>query len=243
MNTAWAINELAEFVARAADHRETYDRDKGSPEANAKLDDVIGRMLIVEQIADRVWPEWRDSVNERKTNTHFTWEYGPLIRVAKQVTVLLERREELERNLGEAGPALSAVTMHPDVWEASKSLWRNGHFGEAVSAAAKSVNAGLQAKVGRRDASDTKLVSESFSLDAPKPGVPRLRLMHNDGSDTYKSMHEGAVAFGRGCFMGIRNVLAHEYGAPAEPPEDVALHYLAAFSVLARWIDDAQVER
>ena len=125
---------------------------------------------------------------------------------------------------------------------ASKSLWRNKHFGEAVTAAARSVNAALQAKVNRKDASESKLVSECFSLDAPKPGIPRLRLMPDDGSDTYKNLHAGALAFGQGCFKAIRNVLAHEYGPLAEPPEDEALHYLAAFSVLARWIDQATVE-
>jgi hypothetical protein len=196
-------------------------------------------MPIIEQIADRAWPEWRDHLPDRAS---MSWEYDPLLQIAKQVLQLLIRRDELERNLGEAGPALSAVTMHRDVWEASKSLWRNGHFGEAVSAAAKSVNAMLQAKVSRREISDAKLVSECFSLEPPKPGVPRLRLMPDDGSEVYRSLHAGALAYGQGCFKAIRNVLAHEYSQLAEPPEEEALHYLAAF-VLARWIEKATVQR
>jgi Protein of unknown function (Hypoth_ymh) len=67
--------------------------------------------------------------------------------------------------------------------------------------------------------------------------------MNNDGSETYRSLHAGAMAFGQGCFKAIRNVLAHEYGGLADPPEEEALHYLAAFSVLARWIEQATVER
>jgi hypothetical protein len=244
MNISWAIDELNEFIARAHDHTVSFERaGKGGykqPAIKAKKDDVAGRMPIVEQIADRAWPEWRSHRGEVSFAGH---EYDPLVDIAKKVLVMLQRKEELEQNLGESGPALEAATMHPNVWEASKSLWRNGHFAEAVSAAAKSVNAALQTKVGRRDAADASLVAESFSLDPSRPGRPRLRLMHNDGSDTYRSLHEGALAFGRGCFMGIRNVLAHEYGPTAEPPEDVALEYLAAFSVLARWIDDATVER
>jgi Protein of unknown function (Hypoth_ymh) len=171
------------------------------------------------------------------------WEYTPLLQIAKQVLVMLTRKDELEKNLGEAGPALSVATMHRDVWDASKSLWRNGHFGDAVDAAARSVNAALQAKVERRDISDAKLVAECFSLDPPKPDAPRLRMMDNDGSETYRSLHTGAMAFGQGCFKAIRNVLAHEYGGLADPPEEEALHYLAAFSVLARWIEQAAVER
>jgi hypothetical protein len=109
------------------------------------------------------------------------WQYTPLPQIAKQVLVMLARQEELEENLGEAGPALSVATMHRDVWDASKSLWRNGHFGDAVDAAARSINAALQAKVNRRDISDAKLVAECFSLDPPKPDAPRLRLMDDDG--------------------------------------------------------------
>jgi hypothetical protein len=67
--------------------------------------------------------------------------------------------------------------------------------------------------------------------------------MQDDGSDTFKNLHAGIAAFGQGCFKAIRNVLAHEYGQLAEPPQEEALHYLAAFSTLARWIEKAKVER
>ena len=42
--------------------------------------------------------------------------------------------------------------------------------------------------------------------------------------------------------MRIRDLLAHEHGPQAEPSENEALHYLAAFSILARWIDRATLE-
>jgi hypothetical protein len=245
MNTPWAIGELNYFILRCQKHKADYDqagieRAHRDPAITAVHDDIIGRMPIVEQIADQTWPGWRDRLHKP---VGLEWEYEPLAQIAKQVLQLLIRKDELERNLGETGPALSAVTMHRDVWEASKSLWRNGHFGEAVSAAGKSVNAMLQAKVSRREISDAKLVSECFSLEPPKPGIPRLRLMPDDGSEVYRSLHAGALAYGQGCFKAIRNVLAHEYGQLAEPPEEEALHYLAAFSVLARWIEKATVQR
>jgi uncharacterized protein (TIGR02391 family) len=244
MNTKWAISELEAFIARSREHHAKYERAGDAayrdPTIKAVHDDVVSRMPIVERIADRAWRAWKEHLPRRFGGG---WEYDALVQIAKQTLVLLERQEELEQNLGEAGPSLSATIMHPDVWDAAKSLWRNGHFGEAVLAAAKSVNAMLQAKVGRKDLSEAKLVNECFSLDPPKPGVPRLRLMQNDGSDTYTSLHTGALAFGQGCFKAIRNVIAHEYGELAEPPEDEALHYLAAFSILARWIGRATVER
>jgi uncharacterized protein Ymh len=244
MNIPWAMGELNIFISLCGQHRSTWDRDESAalhnPAVQATHDDIIGRMPIIEQIADRAWPEWPDHLPKQ---TGFGWEYDRLLQIAKQVLVMLTRKDELEKNLGETGPALSVATMHRDVWDASKSLWRNGHFGEAVDAAARSVNAALQAKVERRDLSDAKLVAECFSLEPPKPDSPRLRLMDDDGSDTYRSLHTGALAFGQGCFRAIRNVLAHEYGGLADPPEEEALHYLAAFSMLARWIEQATVER
>ena len=65
--------------------------------------------------------------------------------------------------------------------------------------------------------------------------------MAPDGSDTYKSVQRGAMALAEGTFAGIRNPLSHE--ADQELDEQVALEYLAALSVLARWVDESSVER
>ena len=53
-------------------------------------------------------------------------------------------------------------------------------------------------------------------------------------------MQRGARTFAEGVFAGIRNPLAHE--ADQEMPEQQALEYLAALSVLARWVDESTVE-
>ncbi|MFI8767403.1 TIGR02391 family protein [Streptomyces sp. NPDC053792] len=66
--------------------------------------------------------------------------------------------------------------------------------------------------------------------------------MADDGSDTFRSVHRGAAAFAEGCFAGIRHPNSHEAGLP-ELPEHEALEQLASFSVLARWVDQASVER
>lgn len=243
MNTTWAIAELQSFIAVCDRHTLAWDTAGGNALHNPAIKELhqqaIALIPLTTQIVDRAWPDWR---SRAQTHSKFGgWEYDELREVAMQSIVLLRRKEELESNLESSGPKLSANTMHPHVWNASKSLWESGHYGEAVVSASRSVNALLQAKVGRRDVSEAKLVAECFSLDDPKLGSPRLRLMANDTSDTYKNMHLGALAYGQGCFRAIRNVLAHEYGALAEPPEEEALHYLASFSVLARWVDRATV--
>ena len=78
-------------------------------------------------------------------------------------------------------------------------------------------------------------------MDPPKPGKSRLRRMTDDGSDTYKSVQRGAKAFAEGIYAGIRNPFNHE--DPKDIDEQVALEYLAALSVLARWVDESTVER
>ncbi|MEU3146435.1 MULTISPECIES: TIGR02391 family protein [unclassified Streptomyces] len=127
------------------------------------------------------------------------------------------------------------------MWDGARSLWRSGHFREAVTAAARKVNAETQNKVGCRDVSETALFQSVFSKDAAKSGQPRLRLMADDSSDTFRRVHRGAMSFAEGCFAGIRNPNSHEDGLP-ELPEHEALEQLAAFGVLARWVDSAAVD-
>ncbi len=64
--------------------------------------------------------------------------------------------------------------------------------------------------------------------------------MSDDGGKTFRSVQRGARMFAEGVFAGIRNPLAHE--AEQEMSEQQALEYLAALSVLARWVDDSTVE-
>ncbi|MFF8919054.1 TIGR02391 family protein [Streptomyces sp. NPDC015032] len=59
-------------------------------------------------------------------------------------------------------------------------------------------------------------------------------------SSLWRSQHEGAAAFARGVYVAIRNPIAHELGD--ELKEHEALEQLAAFSLLARWVDDSTVE-
>lgn len=67
-------------------------------------------------------------------------------------------------------------------------------------------------------------------------GFAYLRL---DRGDAWKNAHEGAGAFGRGCFMRIRNLYTHDQGQD----EQSDLEAMAALSLLARWIDAAHVDR
>jgi hypothetical protein len=152
-----------------------------------------------------------------------------------------ELGEEARRRMRPDSPDLIADQFHPWVWEAAAPLWYAGSRQEAVHAAARSVNARMQQKRGHHNKSDAALCHEFFSLDDPAPGRPRLRFGGYTRTDrTWRSRQQGAMEFGAGCFEGIRNPAAHEHGLILS--EQVALEQLAAFSLLARWIDECEVE-
>lgn len=153
--------------------------------------------------------------------------WPPTIRTIEQAIYALKEGTEVVRRIGPPpGPQLSATSLHPTVWDSATSLWRSNHRRQAVEAAAVAVNAALQDKLGRRDLSNTALVREAFSKEPPATGRPRLRLWPDDRSETYRNLHDGAREFGAGCFMALRNVIAHEPEDELAPQE--ALEQLAA---------------
>ncbi|MEU0700036.1 TIGR02391 family protein [Streptomyces bacillaris] len=234
-----ARGELANFLG-LTDLRPTGTLMSTIRKANHGTDSqIVASAQVVEQILDRVLPRWRTEVPDDRNKTVNRWCQHR--EAAQRADAVLLRDAEVRERLGDDAPQLSAAAMHRWVWEGARSLWGSGHFREAVTAAARKVNAETQNRVARRDVSETALFQSVFSKDAPKPGQPRLRLMADDGSDTFRSVHRGAMSFAEGCFAGIRNPNSHEDGLP-ELPEHEALEQLAAFSVLARWVDSAALD-
>lgn len=158
------------------------------------------------------------------------------------VKAALGRQAELSEKLGDDAPDMDAANLHSWAWENGRSYWNSGHYHQAVMQAAISINAETQAKLGRMDVSETALFNEAFSLSAPKQDAARLRLAANDGSKTYENLHRGARAFAAGLYTAIRNPGMHNPEEAAGGKEQLCLEQLAAFSLLARWIDHADVE-
>jgi uncharacterized protein (TIGR02391 family) len=151
---------------------------------------------------------------------------------------ILDDMDEWAANLAPEAPAMPADRFHPWVWDAARTFWESKHFRKAVDVAANAVNAHTQAKVGRTDVSDTDLMNQVFA-DKPKPRQTYLRLPTDQTDQTIKSRNRALRPFAEGCFAGIRNPAAHEHGPDWD--EQTALEYLAALSILARWIDECVV--
>lgn len=189
---------------------------------------------MVEQILDRVLRGWRESV---PLDPHNRWQQER--QAAQRAIVQLERAAEIREKLGDDAPQLDAAQMHPWVWEGARSLWQSGHYREAVRAASVKVNAETQNKLGRRDVAETALFQSAYSRDDPKPGQPRLRLPADDGGQTALSERRGVMALAEGCFAALRNPTSHD--PLDELPEPEAIEQLAAFSLLARFVDRSHV--
>jgi hypothetical protein len=230
----WVLAKIDEFLSLLDQHRGTQANTPSSEE----LGDQIKAMLpVMERIASAVEPgrpqQWRASGGVR------AWPWHPARDTAIRLRTIVVSQAEVDAALGPGGPQLAASGLHPGVWGAAAQLWDNGHLREAVQAAATHIELTLKAKIDRRDLTGKDLPIEAFKLDPPKPGERRLRFTaHQEGSANYKSRHEGAMFFGAGVMQAIRNPATHDL---AQPDEQVALEYLAALSVLARWIDGATV--
>ena len=147
-------------------------------------------------------------------------------------------RPKLNLVLMGPGPQLDANLLHPWVWWPAQKLWADHYYPESVRAAASRIfDEELAKKLGVPKGKSG--IGEAFSKNPPTPNSPRLRFPGLiDGTDDWSNAVDGARFFGMGCEAGIRNLVTH---GSRRPDEQTALEMLAALSVLARWIDEAEV--
>jgi uncharacterized protein (TIGR02391 family) len=184
---------------------------------------------------------WKTDV---AVDEHERYRWRQIREAATKCLARLDAQEVVALHL-ESVPTLRAGRLHPWVWDAAKSAWEAGNYDDAVDAAARNVNSRLRGKVGRRDIGEGDLIAQTFS---PRPGDeknPRLRLPlpESVAEKTYSNIHGGIIEYGKGLFTAVRHPLAHEAPGDVNMDEAEALECLAAFSLLARWIDRAEVHR
>lgn len=240
LDPEWALEEINQFLH--ATGQIGYDSSGSGvtifgTHMRGSETEASQRAHVVEKILDRVLPGWA------KDRPNKDGKYDWLRDQASRAKAALQRSAELAEKLGDNAPDMDAANLHPWAWENGSSYWNTGHYHQAVMQAAIRINAETQAKLGRMDVSETALFNEVFSLDAPKAEAPRLRLMEDDGSRTYQSLHRGARSFADGLYTAIRNPGMHTPPPSDGGEEQLAQEQLAAFSLLARWVDQADVEK
>jgi Protein of unknown function (Hypoth_ymh) len=190
MDEAAAIAFLDEFLALLVENETVYDTNHEHYYRDSRwqpLQERINAVLLgARRIAERVEP---GLVAQLVANPGlYTWEWKAARDATHQIRGAIEQRERVEAILAPARPRLSASQLHPWVWDAAVKLWDGGHFRAALQTAGSSIDAQLQAKLGRYDISGSDLVTQAFRLDPPKPNDPRLRFEgFVEGSDVLRT--------------------------------------------------------
>lgn len=237
MDDQRAAEVLDQFISSIDQHdRLSSSRTGPSAPLRSLGDQIQARAPLIEIIADHLEP----GTNHQVVEEGYPRGWSAARRLCVRLKGILLDAEERARIVGPSGPQLAASRLHAWVWEPAAKLWDNGHRREAIQAAGLRLDSELQNKVGPTRRSGADLVRSAFSPDPPGKNEPRLRLrQYPAGTPTWTSAHEGAMQYGAGCFMAVRNIATHW---PEQPEEQFALEQLAALSVLARWIDTAEVE-
>ncbi len=251
MDHAWAADQLGDFkqyidtlFSLASSRDEDYDnlvQEYGSK------DNVVDQLVTMDRVMRELMEAALPGLGNYPDPSQADWEAHDWHYWHKSVRPNVLRAigihqlgVEVRKRMQPDSPDLVADQLHSWVWDAAMPLWLAGSRQEAVQAAARSVNARLQQRLGRRDVADAALCREAFSLQEPSPNRPRLRFPGDQTSETWRSRQKGGIDFGAGCFEGIRNPASHEHDLNLS--DMVALEYLATFSVLARWIEECVVD-
>jgi hypothetical protein len=230
VDSDWAIDQLQTYLRLC--ERVPLPPEEARPNKKTRVrgttEELSNSENVVSAIAEVVLNERPRWVNETLVR-RLIWE--------------LTDGDEVRTRLGvdDPAPSIEADSLHSWVWDAARPHWVSGNHDAAVWAAAVNVNSRLQRKIGRKDIGEGQLVRESFSTDNPKPLRPRLRLCDSSNQLLFQDMHIGASNLGQGLYSAVRNVLNRTDATEHSFREADSIESLAAFSLLARWIDRAKV--
>ncbi|MDG6934416.1 MAG: TIGR02391 family protein [Nitrososphaerota archaeon] len=146
-----------------------------------------------------------------------------------------KRFDPSERTNSLAENHFSVLGIHPKIERASKKLFSDGYYAEAIFAAYKTVDKMVQAKSGCIYMSGKNLMFKVFNKDNPI-------LALNDGiSISDKDEQEGFMHIFAGASQGIRNPKAHDN--VIQKSAEVTLQYLGLASLLCRMVDGSKKVR
>lgn len=114
-----------------------------------------------------------------------------------------------------------------DLGRATKKLFIDGHYPQAVEQAYKYIN-NLVKKTTRIRADGAALMRTAFSVNSPLISINALQ------TDSDRNQQQGYMDIFAGCMTGIRNPRAHEHELIDEP--EIALELLAWANHLTRMI-------
>lgn len=224
-----ARSGVLEYASRG--HMPTTETDEAIRES------IPGFLRIAQEISPSI------AGNIQMPTAPSRWPWQDLQQKARMVLGAARQSGTIDEMLGPRGPVVEVTEMHRELSGTASRLFDQGHYRDAVLRAARTVNEMTRDKLEVNGIDGAALVQQAWSLNDPEPAQPRLRVpgvARNTDERMWRDLHQGALHFGTGLYMRVRNVVEHG-GDELEAP--IAAEFLGAFSAYARWIDDADVDR
>ncbi|WP_291383782.1 TIGR02391 family protein [Demequina sp.] len=143
-------------------------------------------------------------------------------------------------------PAFSPGQFHAVVWAGASAHWVNHQYRVAVREAAEGLTIHWKERLGRSDVDDTVFWQQTLSPGEPDLDRPKLVWPGSAEDKTTRSMRGGIEPLAKalnllatGLNLTVRNVATH---TRTELPEQEAMERLAAYSYLARLLDQCTIE-
>ena len=137
---------------------------------------------------------------------------------------------EAERRVKTIQAKFQGRRIHPQVLEYCRAELMQDNYFHAVLEASKGLAQRIRDESGL-EGDGAKLVDKVFSVNRPVLAFNTLR------TETEKTQHIGFAALLKGCFMAVRNPLAHEPKIMWDGEDDAA-DYFTLISLLHRKLDD-----
>ena len=154
---------------------------------------------------------------------------------------------DAEAHAADQLPSFSPAFMHEVVWNGAAAHWTTHQYRVAVREAAEALTAHWKEKLGRNDIDGTRFWQETLSGGEAEVDRPKLRWPGNAGDQTSKSIQSGLEPLAKslnglatGLTLTVRNVTTHTL---EELSEQEAMERLAAYSFLARLLDQCEVDK
>lgn len=122
-----------------------------------------------------------------------------------------------------------SLELHPEIKNASSSLFKDGHYTQAIMEAFKKVTTMVKSKSKKHDLDGKNLMLQVFSPNSPILKLNQLKTI------TEKDEQEGFMHLFAGAMQGIRNPNVHDEIILDDPFKTI--EYLCLASLLAKTVD------
>lgn len=144
-------------------------------------------------------------------------------------------------------PGFAPSELHPLIWGAAAAHWTTHQYRVSVREAAEALTGHWRNRLGRDDVDGTDFWQQTLSPGDPEPTRPKLVWPGDSTNKTTRSMRGGLEPLAKslnqlatGLNLTIRNVTTH---TREELTEQEGMERLAAYSYLARLLDECEIRR